>query len=76
MRALVAAAVLALTGCGADSRPAAEPGSAADVRALAAHLQAAHPNLHHSVSRARFRQRATTSHVAHRSSTRTSCSSS
>lgn len=54
MKALVAAAVLALAGCGADSRPAAEPGSAADVRALAAHLQAAHPNLHHSVSRARF----------------------
>jgi hypothetical protein len=54
VKALVAAAALALAGCGADAKPAAEPASTGDVRALAAHLQANHPDLHHAVSRARF----------------------
>lgn len=53
MKVLVAAAALALAGCGTDARRA-EPGSAADVRALAAHMQAAHPSLYHSVPRTRF----------------------
>lgn len=53
MRTALAAVALLLAGCGGGAAPAS-PESAADVRALAAHLQAAHPRLHHSLPRARF----------------------
>jgi len=57
MRLLAAAVATVLVGCGgtAEERaPASSPQAAADVRALAEHMRAAHPNLHHSVSRAVF----------------------
>ena len=53
MRTALAAVAVLLAGCGGGA-PSASPESAADVRALAAHLQATHPRLHHSLPRARF----------------------
>lgn len=56
MRLVAVAAAVVLAGCGgsADERTAARSQSASDVRALAAHMQARHANLHHSLSRSAF----------------------
>jgi hypothetical protein len=57
MRAVAAIVAVALAGCAgasAERAPAAAPEAAADVRALAAHMRSAHPNLHHTLSPTRF----------------------
>ncbi len=56
-RHLATLAVLLLAGCSGGTGepiPAAFTGAAADVRALAEHMQLTHPALHHSFPRARF----------------------